>query len=719
MTSAAIPIQLPRLPNPPTIPALRQELRIEPGVPLVNGAPSWTLFDPVRHSFYQLGRTEFLILSHWASGDLARIGEALERVGLDGHEGNDAFNRVIEFAAINGLTIGPMGEDTVAAFTEQRARGEKAAWKWLLDNYLFVRIPLIKPARFLKRTIGHVRLLWSVYSLLFFMVLGVTGLLLVSRQWDAFIGSFLYFFSWQGLIAYGLGLFVVKILHELGHAYTATRYGAHVPTMGVSFLVMMPVLYTDTTAAWRLKSRKQRLAIDCAGVATELMVASIATMAWVLLPDGMLRSVAFILATTSWVMSLVINLNPFMRFDGYYVLADLLNVPNLQPRAFALGKWKMREWLFALGEPAAEDVPMKLRRGMILYAYATWIYRLFLFTGIAVLIYNVLFQPLGLILAAIELTVFVGRPILNELRVWWDERERVMQTRRRRTWMWVGTTMLLLAFLPMDRNVDAYAVLTPVGAAPIVSGEPARVIRVIARNGQSVTVGDPIIELDAPELKAQAAQTKVRIAQLRLQMGRAVSNDEDRSNRAVIERELARETGKLAGLERRAEKLVLRAQVAGVVSDLDTVIHAGRWISGEEVIAHIVTPSDYDVQAYVSENDVWRVKQGALGTFVASDAGGPSRSAKLIEVSSSAIERLEQPILASKNGGPIAVDESGDRLAPREALYRVRLIAEKGELSDTDHLIQIVPGTVQIRTNGRSFADWAGTQLVRTVRRVF
>lgn len=718
MTSAAIPIELPQLPKPPPIPALRQELRIEPGAPLVNGAPSWTLFDPVRHSFFQLGRTEFLILSHWASGDLGQIGEALEREGLESDEANDAFNRVIEFAATNGLTVGPVGQDAVAAFTEQHARGKKAAWKWLLDNYLFIRIPLVKPARFLERTMAHVRPLWSVYSLVFFVVLAIISLLLVSRQWDQFVASFLYFFSWQGLIAYGLGLFVVKILHELGHAYTATRYGCRVPTMGVSFLVMMPVLYTDTTAAWRLKSRKQRLAIDCAGVATELMVASIATMAWVLLPDGMLRSVAFILATTSWVMSLFINLNPFMRFDGYYVLADLLNVPNLQPRAFALGKWKMREWLFSVGEPVPEEVPTRLRRGMILYAYGTWIYRLFLFTGIAILVYNVFFQPLGLILAAVEMAVFVGRPIFTELRVWWAERERIMHGRRGKTWLWVGGALLVLAFLPLDRHVSGYAVLTPVGAAPIVSGEPARVTRVIARNGQRVAVGDPIIELDAPELEAQAAQTKVRIAQLRLRMGRAVSDDEDRSNRAVIERELARETDKLAGLERRADKLVLRAPVAGVVSDLDAMMHAGRWIGGEEVIAHVVTPSDYDVQAYVSEDDIWRVEQDALGTFVASDAGGPSRSAKLIEISSSAIERLEQPILASTNGGPIAVDEAGEELAPREALYRVRLIAEKGALSGEEYQIQLVPGTVQIRTDGRSFAGWAATQIARMVRQI-
>jgi putative peptide zinc metalloprotease protein len=719
MTNEAIPLNLPSVPKPPPLPGLRQELRIEPGAPLVNGAPSWTLFDPVRHAFFQLGRTEFIILSHWASGDVAGIGAELSRHGLDHEASNRAFNEVVQFVAANGLSVAPVGRDSVSAFLEQRASGKKSAWKWLLDNYLFIRLPLVKPAGFLNRTIDRVSFLWSWQSAIFFALLAFVGLFLVARQWDAFLASFLYFFSWQGVIAYGLGLIVVKILHELGHAYTATRYGCRVPTMGVSFLVMMPVLYTDTTSAWQLTSRKQRLAIDCAGIATELMIASVATMAWVILPDGLLRSVAFILATTSWIMSLAINLNPFMRFDGYYVLSDLLNVPNLQPRAFALGRWRLREALFGLGDTAPETVPTKLRRGMILYAYATWIYRLFLFIGIAVLVYSVFFQPLGLILAVVELAVFIGRPVWSELRAWNQMKDRIFSTQRGRAWLWIWGALIVAAFLPLDRHVSGYAVLTPVGASPIVSGEPAEIVQVLVENGQDVAAGTAIIELRAPELAARAAATKVRIAQLQSQVDRSVADQRDRSNRAVLERELARERNQLAGLERRNEKLILRAPNTGIVAGLAPDMHSGRWIAGDEVIVHIVTPSDYDVQAYLAEDDIWRLEDGALGTFVASDAGGPSREAKLVETSSSAIERLEQPILASTNGGPIAVDRDGEELTPREALYRVRLIAEKGAVSADGYQIQTVPGSIQIKARGLSFAYWSFQEIARGLRRIF
>ncbi|MDG6077732.1 HlyD family efflux transporter periplasmic adaptor subunit [Erythrobacter litoralis] len=718
MTAAAIPIELPELAKTPRIPALRQELRIERGAPLVSGAPSWVLFDPVRHTYYQLGKIEYIVLSFWATGRLPDIVGALRDRGLSKEETDQAFHSVVEFASTNGLTVSPSGQDCVSAFMEQRARGQKAAWRWMLDNYLFLRVPLFKPAKFLSRTADFVAPLWSPRVLVFFAFLGLFGLFLVSRQWDAFVASFLYFFTWQGLIAYGLGLFFVKILHELGHAYTATRYGCRVPTMGVSFLVMMPVLYTDTTAAWKLTSRRKRLAIDCAGVAAELIVATIATLLWVILPDGTLRSVAFILATTSWIMSLAVNLNPFMRFDGYYVLTDLLNVPNLQSRAFALARWKLRELLFRLGERPPEDVPRRLQRGMIAYAFATWTYRLFLFVAIAVLVHTLFFQPLGLILAGIELIVFIGRPVFSELSVWFENRDRILRDKRSKVWLWIGGTLLVAAFIPFDRHVSGYAVLTPVGTSPIVSGEPARVVRVMAGNGQFVERGAPIVELEAPELNAQAASAKVRIAQLEMQLGRSAADTRDRSNRGIIERELQLEKEALAGLERRASGLILTAPTAGIVSDLSPEIHAGRWISGEEVIAQVVTPADYDVHAYIEEDEMWRIEPASLGTFVAADAGGPARRAKLVETSSAAIERLEQPILASVNGGPIAVDRSGDALTPRKAYYRVRLIAERGELSREGGQIQTTPGTVQIETEGRSFAQWFVKALVQAIRAI-
>jgi putative peptide zinc metalloprotease protein len=699
----------------PTLPALRQELRIEPGAALVTGAPSWTLFDPVRHLFFQLGRIELAILSRWASGDISAITDDLTAQGLAPEEIDFAFGRVVEFSLSNSLTITPMG-DSVVTYSQQRGAAKKALWKWMLDNYLFIRVPLVKPAAFLERTLYRVAPLWSFPTLMFFALLAVTGLFLVSRQWDSFLTSFMYFFNWQGVMAYSAGLFVVKIIHELGHAYTATRFGCRVPTMGVSFLVMMPVLYTDTTGAWRLTSRKQRLMIDCAGVTAELMAASISTLIWVMLPDGTLRSVAFILATTSWVLSLGINLNPFMRYDGYYVLSDLLGVPNLQPRAFALGRWRLRELLFDLGDAPPEQMPTRLRRGLIVYAWITWIYRLILFVGIAFMVYHLFFKLLGILLFLVEMVVFVVRPFISEFRIWHAMKDRIIATSRGRKWPWVMGGAFLLFILPLDGHISAPAVLTPIGASPIVAGDPARVDAVFVHNGQAVKAGTALMQLSAPELEKSAALSKVRIAELQMQYDRAAGDAKDLSNRQVIEGELRREQENLAGLDNRKNRLILRAPISGVVTDLKSEVHVGRWLGGAEMIAYVITPGDADIQAYVAENDIWRLEKGARGRFIPADPVQSSRAAKLVERSSSALQTLDQPILASTNNGPIPVDKDGNVLKPRKALYRVRLIAAKRDPGERD-AIQITAGTVEITAQRQSLAfRWFGN-LARILRR--
>jgi putative peptide zinc metalloprotease protein len=700
----------------PQLPGLRQELRLEPGAPLVNGAPSWTLFDPVRHAFFQLGRIEFQIFTRWAEGSFEGVREALQAEGVADEDVDACVTRVLDFSLANHLTVAPLG-DSVITFARERDAHRKAWWKWMVDNYLFFRVPLVKPAAFLERTLPRVSILWSPLSLWFFAGLALLGLFLVSRQWDAFMASFAYFFSWEGVIPYGFGLSAVKIAHELGHAYTATRYGCRVPSMGVSFLVMFPVLYTDTTGAWRLTSRKKRLAIDCAGVTAELMVASLSTLAWVMLPDGALRSVFFVLATSSWVMSLAINLNPCMRFDGYYVLSDLIDVPNLQHRAFALGRWRLREMLFAFGDAPPEQMPTRLRRGLIVYAWITWVYRLFLFIGIALLVYYMFFKLLGIILFVVEIAVFVARPVWMELKVWTERWPEILASMRGRYGLYALGGLALMAILPLDRHVSAPAILAPIGASPVVAGDAARIERVLVKTGQRVKAGTVLFELSAPELSADQRQRAARIAELEARLGRGASQEQDLANRSVLEGQLAAEREAAAGIARRAARLVLRAPIDGTVVDVMPDMHPGRWVGGDEPLARVVTPGRYDVQAYVGESDAWRVAADATGTFVPEDPVQPSRKARVSERAAAALQRLDQPMLASSNGGPIAVNEAVDKsLRPRAALYRMRFMAEV-DPAPSNALPQPVAGVLVIDADATSWMGGVFRSIARIWRR--
>lgn len=693
MSEAAPPIQLP---------SLRQELRIEPGSPQLGGAPSWTLFDPIRHAFYRIGRIEHLIFSNWARGSFETMGADLAGEGLSEEEANRALHRVVDFSLEHQLVVSPLG-DGVAAMQKRRDMQRRAWWKWMLDNYLFFRIPLVRPASRLQAAMKWLNPFWSLRTIWFFAGLIIMDIILVSRQWDAFASSFLYFFTWKGVLAYLLGLSAVKVIHELGHALTATRYGCRVASMGVSFLVMMPVLYTDTTSAWRLRSRRQRIAIDCAGVAAELMTAAICTFVWLWLPDGPLRSVVFILATSSWLLSLMINLSPFTRFDGYYVLSDLIGVPNLQQRSFALGRWRLRELLFGLKEPQPEPMTPRLRRFLIAYAWATWIYRLILFFGIALLVYHFFFKLLGVLLFIVEVGVFIARPIWSELRAWHERGGSIIKSPRGRLTLGLAGLGLIALALPLDRTISAPALLVPLDAEPLVSGEPARVESIRVRDGQAVSRGDVIAELNAPSIAVSQEGARARIAALEAQLARAASDREDRSNLDVLQRQLAVERAKLAGAGELSDRLVLRAPIDGVIADLRPQIHSGRWLAGDEIVAYVVRTDRADVQAYIDENDLSRVDDQANARFLPDDIAQSPRAARLVETGRAAIQTLDQPLLASVNGGPIAVVEgSNSKLIPRDALYRLRFIASVEDEADRSVFAQPIPGTVVIDADGRS-----------------
>ena len=167
---------------------------------------------------------------------------------------------------------------------------------------------------------------------------------------------------------------------------------------------MMPVLYTDTSESWKLTRRADRFAIAGAGIAIELMLAAWTTLAWALTSDGALRSGLFLLASTTWMWTLAINASPFMRFDGYFLLSDLVGLPNLHERSFALARRQIHWLLFGYREPNPEPaLGRSAKRAMIAFALVTWIYRLIVFLGIALLVYNLFFKLLGIFLLMVEI----------------------------------------------------------------------------------------------------------------------------------------------------------------------------------------------------------------------------------------------------------------------------------------------------------------------------
>lgn len=700
----------PLAPQDIALPALREDLQIVRGGTSYSGAPVWIVLDPIRNRFFRITYELFQLLSLWnkakSAGDLStmvdrQFGRQLEPSELQ------AAVRVLDASYF--FTTPASGSWRTL---HDRSKPRHSLLMQAAHNYLFFKVPLLRPNDFLRNTWPLVSPLFTWTFLYLTVAAGLAGLYLVSRQWEAFTGTFSYVFTLQGAIVSLASIWLIKSLHELGHGYVAHRYGCRVPTMGVAMMLLMPLLYTDVSDAWRLKSRRQRLAIDSAGILVEFAIAAWALLLWSFLPDGPVRSAVFILAAVGWVLSLIVNANPFMRFDGYYILADLVGIENLQPRAFRHMTWRLRKLLFNTGEPPPEQFPRRIDIFMTIYAIATAIYRVFLYIGIALLVYHFFIKLVGILLFVIEVIFFMIRPVWNELKVWWSMKGEIMTSPR----SWLSFAVLggltALCFLPLSATVSAPAVLQPARFARLYPEETGRIAAVKVERGQHVKQGDILLEMESPNNQHERNLANIEISLAEVRLARIGAAEQDRVESGTIRRQLASLKTQRAGLDERDAKLVVRAPFDGVVTDLTPSLVPGRWVGRSHMLGFLARPEGLVIRAYVEGDHRARIEAGAAATFVPKDLTRPAVEARLDAISEYSITRLELPELGSTLGGPIAVYEHQNRsLAPAAAQYALRASV----LQPNAAINQTESGTLLVEARPESLAARAW----RTIGRVF
>ena len=658
---------------PSSLPLLRQELSIDAGPRLADGQPSWTLHDPVRNLFFQIDWPSFEMLSRWELRDPQAVVDEINRdtaLQLDGH----AIERLLAFLGEQQL-LQP-GRGSAAAFAAMRER-QRGNWQqWLLHNYLYFRVPLLRPDRWLDWLAPRLAFLFSPAFRWLTLAAGVFGLAGAYREWDRFSATLMDTLSWQGAMLYGAAVTFAKVCHELGHALTAKRYGCRVPTMGVAFLVMWPVAYTDTNEVWKLARREQRLAVAGAGIMTELMIAAWATLAWFWLPEGGPRQVAFLLSTTTWIATVAINASPFMRFDGYFLLSDYLGLPNLHSRAFALARWDLRERLFALGDPAPESFAPRLKTGLVLFAWAVWIYRLVLFLGIAALVYHFFIKAVGILLFAVEISWFVALPLWREVQVWRTRRAALRHSRR----AWRSTAILALLalalLLPWPDRVLTSGLLQPRTRLALYAPAHSSVAALPVANGQRVDTAQPLLRLSSPELELREGETGARADLLAWQSAAAGLDATSRKDWQVLDDQLAFAGAERATVAADQQRYRPLAPYAGVLVDVDPDLRPGEWLKDREYLGSLVASGPWQVVTYVDEESVRRIAKGDRALFIADGLAGPALRLTVASIDSDASRTLGEPELATLFGGDVLVREKSGVLYPEHAVYRVVLDAD-------------------------------------------
>ena len=624
------------------LPELRPELALLPSAPHASGAPAWLIHDPVQNRFVQIDEATYHTLSLWPRcrtvDELIAMARAGGRVELD----SDTIAGLVEFLHRSKLTLeAPKGGWRY--FADERARLERSPTAWLLHNYLFFRLPLVRPQAFLERTLPLAAKFAAPTAIVIYWLLGIAGLYLASREWDRYLGTFADYLTWDGAVVLGVALALVKAAHELGHAYVAVRFGCRVPTMGIALILMAPLPYTDVTDAWRLRDRRQRLLIDSAGLRVELAVAAMALFAWAILPEGPLKGAAFVLSAVSLATTLVINLNPFMKFDGYYLLSEWLGVENLQQRAFELGRWKLREILLGLRRLPPETLPRRRLTLLISFAWATWVYRLVSFIGIALVVYHYFFKVLGIVLFAVEIVYFIAIPVAQELKAWWGFGHEIRRARRAYVTGVAAALLLIAAAVPIATRVEIPAVIEAAEIRPVHPPRAARVVAVHVAHGAAVEVGTPLVSLTSPDIDNEIDLNRTKLRLARLQHGRRGASPDDRGASLVLESSIAALTERIGGLEKERAELVLRAPIAGRISELDPELHAGRWIGRRQPLLNVAGTDAIVARGYVTEADRWRIAAGNAGRFVPDHAQRGILDVTVADIAIGAASAIEIP----------------------------------------------------------------------------
>ncbi len=691
-----------------TLPPLREDLHILRDAPGPFGEANWVIHDPLQHRYFQIDQPTKELINYWKSGlSFAEIEESF-RLQTGFYIDRDQISTFVAFARRNNLTNEDdhSGGQPGASAASLSSTGPL---KRLPKSLLFFKVPLFRPQRFVQAALPFVTPLFNRTALIVLTVLAVAGLYLMSRQWGTFIDSFPQFMTPVGAISLGISLIILKALHECGHAFAAARYGCRVPTMGVAFMFLTPMFYTDVSDAWRLSEKKERIWISAAGVAVELSVAIIATFVWSFLPDGALRTVTFVLASTAWIMSLIVNLNPLMKFDGYYILCDLLGFDNLQPRAFALGRWKLRQVLIAPTHQPPEQLAPRSQFFLIVYAWSCWIYRLTIFTALALLAYNFIFKLLGILIFGLIIWQLLIAPVVSELMEWKALEDREISAARK--WAVAGITLAVLAIIlvPWSSRVSVPAMVIASDLTQFYPERPSKIEQIFVRSGDAITAGSVLFKLEDPEIERRIREIKLKKRAVELKLSRIASSRQDLDERLVLIQSLKALQTESKGLFEQQDNLIIRAPMDGTILQVARNLHPGRWVDKTQLLALFSPSPDLVLQGYVKERDLQRLSPGNHGHFIPDDPTRKSLPVRLDQVNQASSDTIELPALTTASGGAIAVERGKEgELVPRRAQYMVEL----KPLSTIEGAHHVLRGVVILKGKKQSLASSAVNQVL-------
>lgn len=586
--------------------------------------------------------------------------------------------RVFSQAFSANLFVGDVAPDAAAIVQAQSRRSGQRTRAAV--NPLAFRVPLWDPDGFLKSNLGPLRGFFTPLAarlVLAFVGLGALLLAFNASALAAFAQARLG--SGSMLLALWLVYPVIKGLHEMAHAFAVKAFGGEVHEVGLTLLMLTPVPYVDASASIGFASRHKRIAVAAAGIAVELVLATAALALWLLLEPGLPKDIAFAVVLVGGLSTLVVNANPLLRFDGYHVLCDAFELPNLAQRSRQLWQFLAKRWLLRLPTARFDGHARGAWPWLLAYAPLAWLYRLVLI-GLLALWLAGLNGLLGLAAVGLGVWMFLLQPAFGALRFVAAAPE-LHGRRAGAALVSLGIATLLgtLVFgAELPNRTTAPGVVWLSDEAMVRLGSDGFVEQFLAADGDAVTAGQPLLRLANDALRADLQRVQAQWT-LR-EVERAASFDADALATGVAGDELARLGAERERLLQRIDQLVVRAAVAGRLVIDPRINVVGQYLPQGHLVAHVLAPGAPLVRALVRNEDIARVRDATRDIRVAlAHAPGTESRARLAAVVPQASTHLPSAALGEAAGGSIALagaDKTG--LTAQEPRFQLDLRLAEG-----------------------------------------
>ncbi len=626
---------------------------------LFRGQVNYIIRDPVTLESHQMSLENYQVFIRLhRDHKLSEIFESLVDEGTLEPSQEDEFYRFVYFLHGIGCLQLPILDGKRLYHRFVRRRRSQLLWK--LASVLFLRIPIFNPNSFLDKTAGIFQFLFSrTFFILWLLVVGTAGILAVDF-WCDLTTRFDNFFTAGNLLLLWSCLIVIKVVHELGHAYACKVFGGTVPEMGVYLIALTPCAYVDASASWGFPRKMERIIVCLAGMYVELFLAAIAVFVWALTEPGWINSLMQNVIFLASVATLGFNLNPLMRFDGYYALSDILEIPNLRQRSGQCVRSFLTRVALGLKEEEMEE-GLFTRIFLFFFGLASWAYRILIVISICAAVAMKLFL-VGLLLGGVFITGELCRMIGEGWRfLFRNPRTRAVRLRA------IAAVLICFGFL------SAILILAPVSSPVLVRGlisaedtqvvlieHPGFVKAVSGREGRMVKKGELILELEDPGLLESLMEVEARLRQSEI-LARAFEMTD--KSRGATEREVLefhRKTRASLNFER--EKLQVRAPRNGFLLDCLRSSSVGKFLESGDKVAILVSGRK-TVETYLNENQVAASKPEEGGRVEFRAVGNPStvREGTILRVRPAREDQIDATGLTQTAGGDIPVDPATNR----------------------------------------------------------